>query len=412
MPSMPLKDASPTEGLLDRENQSQARPPEHATPSPIANPDIELAKGAMACSTGDDFKEMLDLYFRQTSAPPPDHVARYDCDALLRETFYSGGGVPSPKPGLAPIKPRTGVARSCSHVGELAQGAIRLPGLPASKRDPRLPTMGPIAARCLIDLPTPIFHSTASVTVRLGGGAIQVKRGKAKVLKAARLFLRLLGMHGEVDVEIKIRTNIPEGRGLGSSSADVRATLNALASALGLSVSPELVDFLTVRAEDATNPGTGQPSLFYHRLGLTGIRLPKFPALAVVPFDDPAATDVITNDFKPASYSIAQVYDYERLFRAAVSAIRDGDARGLAATATRSAEINEEFLIRQGKTTIRMLHCIRRCSNALGFAVSHSGTVGAFLFDQKDANVDAHVAKAQATLMDVGCALFKTYTIG
>src|SRR5258708_24509107 len=36
-------------------------------------------------------------------------------------------------------------------------------------------------------------------------------------LKAARLFLRLLGMHGEVDVEIKIRTNIPEGRGLGRS---------------------------------------------------------------------------------------------------------------------------------------------------------------------------------------------------
>src|SRR5258708_24374816 len=93
-------------------------------------------------------------------------------------------------------------------------------------------------------------------------------------LKAARLFLRLLGMHGEVDVEIKIRTNIPEGRGLGSSSADVRATLNALASALGLSVSPELVDFLTVRAEDATNPGTGQPSLFYHRLALPPVRLP------------------------------------------------------------------------------------------------------------------------------------------
>lgn len=310
------------------------------------------------------------------------------------------------------LRPRLGTAVSRSHVGELIQGAIRLPGLPEQRRDHRLPDEIPDAARCLIDLTAPVFRSMATVTVIPGSGAVHShQKNKRKAAAAAKLLLQAIQIDGEVDVSVNIETNIPEGRGLGSSSCDVRSTLLALAEALDCSMPVEMIDFLTVLAEQAANPAANVPTLFFHRLGVTGMRAARFPSMTVVPFDDATAADVITDKFEPAAYTAAQVDTFEILVRAAFACIRHGDARGLGELAVRSAEINDEFLPRCGQTSLPTLHRIKRATDAAGFAVSHSGTVGAFLYDRSDTDLESRIGRSRAMLSDLGCTVFETYSL-
>jgi uncharacterized protein involved in propanediol utilization len=358
----------------------------------------------------------LKFYFdtmSETLRPAGERLGQRSCDRVVRDAIREGR---TPR-WLEQELYRRGVLRaeveSTSHVGELVQGAIRQSGVPAFMQDMRLPPTAPVTARFLIDLPAPIFSATVRLAIRPGNGlVISRPANRSKARKAASLLLTLLGIAERVDIEIDIASDIPEKRGLGSSSVDTRAVLLAIAQAFDLSVSLDLLDQLTVLAEGASNPGATYPTLFFHRLGFTAVWLPRFPHIWVLAFDDPAAEPVDTDRFEPAAYTVAQINDYELLAPATMRAIREGDVNGLGRASIRSASVNDEFLPRGGATALRELDRIRHQSQAAGYAVSHSGTVGALIYDARDACAREHVQAGARRLANLGCQIFTPYWLG
>jgi uncharacterized protein involved in propanediol utilization len=348
-----------------------------------------------------------------STRPLIDSDGRRHCDRIVRDLVLDGRQDDWTQRQLALLDYFSATVVSPSHAGEFVQGAVRLGGLPASLQDGRLPPAVPVAGRFLIDLPAAVLASTVTIRIRPGNGRITTRpAAMTKASKAARLLLELLGIADQVDIEIDIRSNIPQGRGAGSSSADSRGTLIGICDALDLSISVELLDLLTVLAEGATNPAPAGPSLFFHRIGFTAVREKAFPRIYVLVFDDPMAPPVDTDRFEPAAYSVAQLNDFELLAPATLSAIRRGDANGLGKAAMRSAHINGEFLKRVGATTLPELDRIYRRTGAAGFAVSHSGTFGALLFDARDSRVLEQIEAGRQRLAHLGCTLFDPYRLG
>ena len=348
-----------------------------------------------------------------TVRPNPEQAGRRSCDRVIRDAIREGR---SPR-WLDDELQRRGMlrarARSISHVGEINQGALRQSGIPASLADMRLPPTAPVSVRFLIDLPAPIFFSTVAIAIRPGSGRLASRPdNRSKVRKAVGLLVALLGIAGRVDVEIEVQSNIPEERGLGSSSADTRASLLAAVHALDLTISLDLLDQLTTLAEGATNPAARCPTLFFHRLGLTADWSPRFPDMWVLAFDDPAAAPVDTDRFEPADYSLDEINGFELLAPATMRAMGNGDVYGVGHASMRSAHINDKFLPRTGATSLRELDRIRRESGAAGFSISHSGTVGALIYAAGDARAREHVEAGRARLAAHGCTIFKPYRLG
>ena len=312
--------------------------------------------------------------------------------------------------------PSCAEASSGTHIGEGVQGAISFRGLPTTARDPSIKMDGvrnDEAVRGLIDLPCDAITSTVRVNIVAGSGVITTSPGHAvKTRNAIRLALTTLGVDQQVDVEVAIEAAIRPGRGMGSSSADVRAALKAVAIACQFELPVKILDFLTVCSENATNPASRHPSLFLHRLGVTVEAAPAWPRIRIIGFDDPDAPDVHTDRYRPAFYSDAEIDRFGLLFRAAMASCREGDAIGLARFCMESATINDDFLPRRGGGSLRSLHQIRRACDAAGFAISHSGTVGALLFSRDTVELDRRAARARAMLVERGCQVLADYNLG
>ena len=294
--------------------------------------------------------------------------------------------------------------RAVSHVGELLQGVDILPGLTRDLQDPRL--QHPDAVRFLIDLPCDALFSTATVIVSTGTGRITtMPTGLTKAAHAAEALLAFLNLEFALDVQINLESNIRKGRGLGSSSADVRAVLKALASVLRLRLDNDVIDKLTVTAEGAANPASRAPSLFCHRLGFTIARLSRWPDVAVLAFDDMSAANVDTDLYGPAIYDGAEMSRFALLTRAALAAITAHDARGLGIVASTSADINEQFLPRRHGSSLEHFRRIVRRTEAVGYSVSHSGTVGAILFAASAADLPRRCQHAAEQLIASACSI-------
>lgn len=299
---------------------------------------------------------------------------------------------------------RIGMDWAGSHVGEFLQGVETLPGLPSYLQDPRLPR--PDAVRFLMDLPCDAIFSSATVIVTTGTGKITTApAGLNKAAFAAEAMLAFLDLETVVDVHIKLETNIRKGRGLGSSSADVRAVLKALGNTLHVALDDDMIDKLTVFAEGAANPAGRAPSLFCHRLGFAMARLNRWPQLTVLAFDDRAAADIDTDLHRPADYDADQLKRFSLLTRAALAAITAGDARGLGIVASTSADINDCFLPRRLGSSLENMRCIARKTEAAGYAVSHSGTVGAMLYATSSTDLPRRLQRAADQLIASACSI-------
>src|SRR5262245_14252856 len=92
------------------------------------------------------------------------------------------------------------------------------------------------------------IHNRSLVTVRLGEPSYSVSKEKEfaqtyarfpKTLKGLRIFLSDLGRHD--DCAVAVASDIPIGKGLSSSTADMVAGIRALAEALSLRLKDDYV---------------------------------------------------------------------------------------------------------------------------------------------------------------------------
>jgi uncharacterized protein involved in propanediol utilization len=296
----------------------------------------------------------------------------------------------------APPRPHDDAHLGCwsftqaAHWGELVRGPIRTGG--------RLTT-------ALITLPRTDLHSTVLYTP-LGGELTVNPFWCVQSRQAARLVLAAAGRQ-TLGGKLLIKSNVPGGCGAGGASADVTATIRAVAAAIGLRLSPEQAQRMAWAVGGADSPlgllPTGRAVVYGPRTGEAIRSLSRpLPPLRCLGFNAGPAGDASGGGLTLCriQYSPAEAVAFEGVLQRATSAVERGDAAGLARAATDSARLNQ-----YRHPTRRFDELLRATADAgaAGLAVSHARTAAAALFDPATPDLAARMAGLARALRDLGC---------
>jgi uncharacterized protein involved in propanediol utilization len=257
----------------------------------------------------------------------------------------------------------------------------------------------------LISLPCGIFQSEAVFIPDLTA-KVRVEPGwKVKALKAAELTLASIDpqrrhLYGGL---LEIRSNIPVGWGLGSSSSDVTAAIRAVADSFRRELSAKEIALLAVQAETASDSMMfgDDVVVFAQREGVVIEELGgALPELEVLGFNtDPTGSGVDTLCSSPAHYSWWEVEAFRPMLGLLRYAVRTRNPRLIGQVACASAYINQQHL---PKPHFQKLERLKNLVHAVGLQVAHSGTVVGLLFDPADARNDSHLKLAQTLIEEMG----------
>ncbi|GGU46654.1 GHMP family kinase ATP-binding protein [Streptomyces lavendofoliae] len=223
---------------------------------------------------------------------------------------------------------------------------------------------------------------------RAGVSVFPAHKHRARHL--AELMLSEYGFGG--GGHLHLRGELPEGKGLASSSADLTATARAVARALGLQAGPETVEHFLRRIEPTD--GVMYPGIvsYYHREVRLRERIGTLPPLTIVGVEEGGVVDTIEFNRRPKDFSRAERLEYEDLLARVTHAVRGGDLRAVGEVATRSAVMNERL---RPKRLLRQMIAISRDVDALGVAVAHSGTALGVLIARSDPEYTRKASEAR-----------------
>jgi uncharacterized protein involved in propanediol utilization len=280
-----------------------------------------------------------------------------------------------------------GYAEAIGHHGELVQGLFEDDGA-------RL-------RRALISLPCRQLKSKARFIANDSDRVSVVPASREKARQAAELTIKAFGRPG-TGGNLAMDSNIPIGRGMGSSTADVLASIQAVLDWLGIEAATDDVMYIAVSAETACDSTLfrQQAVLFAHRDGivLESFRRP-LPPIDFISIDTTPFVTVDTLEFEPARYDPLEIETFRPLRSSLRTAIKNADARMLGRVATASARINERFL---PKPRLKEIETIGARFDAIGIQVAHSGTVVGLMFDAKDERASVNIDRATDALRRSG----------
>ena len=252
--------------------------------------------------------------------------------------------------------------------GELVQGTLE--GIP-----------------CLVSCPIDCY-SIAQVNLRPVRGW-QVPRDAPKAVAALHAGLAYLG-GTEWGGRLWLTADLPRGRGYGSSTADIGATLYALGGALGQSLAPERAAWLAVGVEPSDSSLFPGMALFDHRGASFYELLGPAPDLDVVVVDPGGAIDTLAFnrvDYRPALQRLAG--QHREAFSLLRQGLQCGDWRAVGQAATISARAHQAIL---PNPLLEPTLALAQAVGALGVCRGHSGTLLGLLLDRRHADAASAAA--------------------
>ena len=304
--------------------------------------------------------------------------------AVLVRPLHSNGH--PQKVEKAGLSLNTGIGLSIAQHGEIMQGQLEDANF--ERR------------RFLLSLPCNLLYSKVTFVPSEASPRTVNPPHKEKVSKVVELTLRRFHL-ADLGGSITVESNIEEGKGYGSSTADCIAGAMAAADSIGELITEEELAEVVVEAEIASdNFMFKRAVLFAHREGVVledlGPRIPKVEVLGV---DTDSDGVVYTLKFPPAEYTWQQVQCFQTLVAALRRAIRVADVRLLGRVATASSVINQQFL---PKPIFSEIRCLAEYAGAVGIGVAHSGTVLSILFDPSDPLLESRISQTQKALASLG----------
>jgi len=201
---------------------------------------------------------------------------------------------------------------------------------------------------------------------------------------------------------VHLQTTLPRGRGYGSSTADIGATLYALGQAVGRHFTPAEVGQLAVDIEPSDSSLFPGLALWDHRHGRLYEALGLPPALSIVVLDPGGVVDTLAfnqRDYRALLQRLAPQH------REAFALIRDGLQQGnlaaIGAAATLSATTHQALLFNPFLTAVLTF---AQEVKALGVCRAHSGTLLGLLLDPTAvdiATITAHAVQRFAPALRV-----------
>ena len=253
-----------------------------------------------------------------------------------------------------------GLARCPGTCGEWVQGARR--GVPF-----------------LVDCPIDRF-SEARVTLSFDATGWDLPLGKTKALQVLQLLKESLGLP-TLSGKVEFIQQLPEGKGMASSTADITAVAAATLIALGEDPVPERLAHFALRIEPSDSvmfPGiTEMEHVLGHSHRVLGSSVPAlFLAL-----DWGGTIDTRAFNARPdlAEHYRCNEGEIERAYGLAREGIEQADLEKLATASTISAQCNLE--INPKALFVPFLAWVRQ-KGGLGVVTAHSGTLLAGVFPQ------------------------------
>lgn len=284
------------------------------------------------------------------------------------------------------MKPQPVRGAAIGHAGEILQGATQ---------------SGSTLHRFLVSLPAPRLRARATFRPAAKGVLRVSPMWKQKSLRAASLAFHAFGDQDAGGL-IRLSSNIPICRGLGSSTSDCVASIRVAAAWCHVDPSAETVAKLAQQAEgssDSTMFGE-QVVAFRHCEGTLheylGERLPLLRALLVE--SGPASPGVRTDRLQRPYYTAIQIDGFAQLLSKLKEAVQTSDARGIGAVATASATINQSYFPKPHFDAVTQ---VAEQSGALGVAAAHSGTLLVLLY-ATEGDSGARISEARARLAGHG----------
>lgn len=199
-----------------------------------------------------------------------------------------------------------------------------------------------------------------------------------------------------------LQSELPVGKGLASSSADLVATANAISSCFHQYI--ETASLAKLMCQIEPSDGVMYPGVvsFHHRQGDLREFLGHLPQLTILGIDEGGELDTIQFNQKHKIFTPAEENEYQHLLTVLSRAIRQYDLRSIGEVATRSAVMNQALNPKQTLT-----ECIAICKeiDGLGVVAAHSGTCIGILLSATEPTYAVQVQQASRSLARFGKTL-------
>lgn len=217
----------------------------------------------------------------------------------------------------------------------------------------------------------PIARSAKAVFhLRADDSRVRVEPGERR--KAALLATRVLRHFGHPGGGVlRLSGDLPIGKGLASSSADLVATGRAVANSLGVRLDETTIEAFLRDIEPTDGVMYSGIVSYHHRAVRLRRRMGFLPPLTVVAHDEGGMVDTVAFNQLAKPFSAEDRKEYGALLDRLTEAVAIADLRTVGQVATRSAEMNEKLRPRDDFEAMR-----RICDevDGLGLVLAHSGT--------------------------------------
>ncbi|MEU4833175.1 hypothetical protein [Streptosporangium sp. NPDC023615] len=272
-----------------------------------------------------------------------------------------------------------GVGQARGTFGELLQGVL------------------PDGEHFLVTLPV-TQGTTAFFTPTPESPAVTVEPGhKHKALTLARLALDVLGLPG--GGHLLLTGNLPEGKGMASSSADLVATARAVADAAGRVLTAPEIEALLRGLEPTDGVMYDHIVAFHHRDVRLRNTLGCLPGLVIVGYDEGGQVDTVAYNRDLPVIGPATRREYALLLDRLTTAVARGDLATVGGIATRSAELHAG---RHGRDAFRPVRRACRAAGGLGVVAAHSGTMLGVLLAADDPELAAKIDDIRGRCASLG----------
>lgn len=254
--------------------------------------------------------------------------------------------------------------------GELLQGAI---------------DGEPFLVTCPIDLYAEVVVSSGQSSC--AGLGCKAEQALIKLLRQRNL--------NEYPYRIQLRSDLPVGKGMASSSADIAATCQAAATSLGKPLHADEIARIAASIEPTDGIFYEGVVVFHHLNGIRRESLGIPPMLRIAVFDTGGSVDTLCFNQRNDLMELYRQNESQLVKALALlkKGIKSGDMRMIGQSATISACANQSIL---HKPCLEEMIRIAEETGGVGVNIAHSGTVIGMLFDpsvRKNINTAVQLVK-------------------
>ena len=198
-----------------------------------------------------------------------------------------------------------------------------------------------------------------------------------KSYKMLRNIMSDLGSHDDCFIEID--SDIPVGKGLSSSTADMVASIRSLSEAMSIALKPDYVSRMMTEIEPNDGLHYDGTIVYHHTMGELVTQFDYVPPLQILGIDFGDSLDTVEFNQRDVHFSEAEMQHYQQLADNLQEALEQQDVPRICEIATESTlkwqKVNEK---RELERVTSLVHE----TGAMGIANAHSGTYLGILYDK------------------------------